>query len=321
MKENLNTVKDTSGVMNDKRFYTYAYLREDRTPYYIGKGKHKHKTNQKYYRAYCGNHWVPIPPKHRIIILKDDIYENDAFKHEIYMISIFGRKDLNTGILLNLTNGGEGFSGFKLTEERKRDISKRMKEYVINNGNPNLKKYLLINVSGEYYVVDDGLAPFCKEKNIPFEGMTRRKNRGFDTPTKCGWYYFNITDKNEYETNFIKNNFLAKYQNRFADGVENLYIPSNIQVANKSINLVFNFIKEKIETENNITLYNNKKYIKISKIEFEKIGVSVGTAFKAIKVLKENNIIEVEKLNKSNFDNINYYSLMTFNRQNHNLGV
>ena len=61
--------------MND--FYTYAYLREDRTPYYIGKGKHKHKTNQKYYRAYCGQHWIPIPPKERIIILKDDICEND----------------------------------------------------------------------------------------------------------------------------------------------------------------------------------------------------------------------------------------------------
>ena len=33
------------------------------------------------------------------------------------------------------------------------------------------------------------------------------------------------------------------------------------------------------------------------------------TAYRAIKVLKENNIIEVEKLNKSNFNQSNYYSL------------
>lgn len=291
-------------------FYTYAYLREDKTPYYIGKGKHNHKTNQKYYRAYCGNHWVPIPPKQRIIILKDDIYENDAFKHEIYMISIFGRKDLNTGILLNLTNGGEGFSGFKLTEERKRDISKRMKEYVINNGNPNLKKYLLINVSGEYYVVDDGLAPFCKEKNIPFDGMKRRKNRGFVTPTKCGWIYFNITNNTEEEIQNIKKQFFLKYQNRFNDKLKNLEIPPNAQVAKKSINIVFNAIKEKIENEyDRLINYNGKKYIKISEEEFKQHKISLKTTYRAIQILKQNGFIYVEKINKGNFDQSNYYSL------------
>ena len=84
------------------RFYTYAYLREDGSPYYIGKGSGN--------RAYenCHRQYRKPTDKNRILILKRFESEFDAFKHEIYMISVFGRKDLGTGILRNQTNGGEG---------------------------------------------------------------------------------------------------------------------------------------------------------------------------------------------------------------------
>jgi hypothetical protein len=50
-------------MINPNRFYTYAYLREDKTPYYIGKGVKS--------RLYAKNHGrIPIPPKDRIIFLK-----------------------------------------------------------------------------------------------------------------------------------------------------------------------------------------------------------------------------------------------------------
>ncbi len=105
--------------MND--FYTYAYLRENRTPYYIGKGKDK--------RAYQREKTDIKPPKDksRILILKKNLTEDRAFRHEIYMISVFGRKDLGTGILHNRTDGGEGCSGRKCTEESKRKISESNK--------------------------------------------------------------------------------------------------------------------------------------------------------------------------------------------------
>jgi len=293
--------------MND--FYTYAYLREDRTPYYIGKGKYKHKTNQKYYRAYCGKHYVPIPPKERVLILKSDITEEKSLNHERYMIGVLGRKDNGTGILRNLTDGGEGTSGFKHSDEYKKNVSIRMKNWICLNGNPNLKTYLLINVSGDYYIVDDGLIPFCKNKNIPFEGIRKRIQRGSKTPTKCGWYAFDITNKSESEVEELKSKFILKHKNRFNSNLIDIEIPPDIQIANKSVNLVFNFIKEKIENEYDITYYNDKKYTKITEEEFKKSGVSIKTAYRAIKVLKENNVIEVEKLNKSNFNQSNYYSL------------
>lgn len=97
-------------------YYTYAYLREDKTPYYIGKGKGR--------RAFLKHSGFYPPPKERILFLKKNLTEEKAFNHEIYMIAVFGRKDLRTGILHNKTNGGDGCSGKIITEQ---DIENRRK--------------------------------------------------------------------------------------------------------------------------------------------------------------------------------------------------
>jgi group I intron endonuclease len=106
-------------MLNPNRFYTYAYLREDRTPYYIGKG-----TKNRAYRKYKGE-VNPPKDKSRIIFLKQNLTEEEAFRHEIYMIDVFGRKDLRTGILRNKTNGGDGISGFKHSEKSKNEMSEK----------------------------------------------------------------------------------------------------------------------------------------------------------------------------------------------------
>ena len=98
-------------------YYTYAYLREDGTPYYIGKGEKD--------RIYKKGKGEVKPPRDesRIIFLKQKLTEQEAFSHEIYMIALYGRKDSGTGILRNKTNGGDGISGYKHTPETRKNLS------------------------------------------------------------------------------------------------------------------------------------------------------------------------------------------------------
>ena len=108
-------------MVNPIRFYTYAYLRVDRTPYYIGKGKGR-RLYEKHQKG------ISVPKdKSRIIYLKQNLTEEEAFKHEKYMIVVFGRKDLGTGILHNKTDGGDGASGYVFSEETKRKLSEAKK--------------------------------------------------------------------------------------------------------------------------------------------------------------------------------------------------
>ena len=108
----------------EKNFYTYTYLRKgDRTPYYIGKGKGK--------RAYDRHtHRVKVPDdRDRIIFLKENVSEKEAWDYEREMIQFYGRKDLGTGILRNLSDGGEGPAN-PSPESRKKNSERNKKAYL-----------------------------------------------------------------------------------------------------------------------------------------------------------------------------------------------
>lgn len=83
-----------------KGFYIYAYLRIDGSPYYIGKGKAK--------RAWKP-HSIQIPQDNtRIIIMESELSEIGALALERRYILWYGRKDNGTGMLRNMSDGGDG---------------------------------------------------------------------------------------------------------------------------------------------------------------------------------------------------------------------
>jgi hypothetical protein len=134
-------------------YYTYAYLREDGTPYYIGKGKGK----RLFYKY--GKNCKPPKNRSRIIKLKQNLTEEEAFRHETYMISVFGKKCNGTGILMNIADGGNAppvISGDKhhmKTEEYKRRVSEKLKG---RKGHPAWNKGVPIKEEVRQKIIGEG---------------------------------------------------------------------------------------------------------------------------------------------------------------------
>lgn len=106
-------------------FYVYAYLREDGTPYYIGKGQ-GYRIHDKYGHI--------LPRRERRVKIKENLFEDEALKLEQELILKYGRKKYDKGgILINESIGGEHRTIWRTLEEKKKAKSESDKRYRLEN--------------------------------------------------------------------------------------------------------------------------------------------------------------------------------------------
>ena len=96
-------------------FYTYLYLREDGTPFYVGKGSGERAFQSR------KQHRPPRNPEN--ILIQEFPTEEDAFAAEMFLISYYGRKDIGTGILQNRAAGGVGGQLGNIAWNRGKELS------------------------------------------------------------------------------------------------------------------------------------------------------------------------------------------------------
>lgn len=106
--------------------------------FYVGISKTEKRAYSKKVR---NKYWKNIINKtdYNVEIISKYLSYEDAKELEMFLITEYGRKDLNTGILSNMTDGGEGVTNLIVTQETKNKISNsskgkiKTKEHIENN--------------------------------------------------------------------------------------------------------------------------------------------------------------------------------------------
>jgi hypothetical protein len=149
--------------------YIYAYIRDDSTPYYIGKGTGP--------RAWVKHRNVAIPDDiDKIIIMEKNLTEVGAFALERRYIRWYGKLCDRTGILENKTDGGEGHAdGFRHSDATKQIIREKRALQKIEKMSEETKKKIGLSNKGMIHTPEtrEKFSRAKKGKKLP---ETHREN-------------------------------------------------------------------------------------------------------------------------------------------------
>ena len=109
-------------------YYVYRHRRLDTFEiFYVGISKVKSRCRN---RSTRNKIWKDIinKTKYSVEIIQENLSHSDACELEIFLVQSYGRINLNTGTLSNLTDGGEG--GLSPSKERREELSKKSRERV-----------------------------------------------------------------------------------------------------------------------------------------------------------------------------------------------
>lgn len=134
--------------------FVYDDLTFNYKPFYVGKGSNgryivhireaKNKKGTNLYKEQTIRNIIKETGENpKILIYKKELIESESCRLETKLILKIGRKDMHEGPLLNLTNGGEGYSHTKLNltnDDGGYDHTKKHKDYIskkyTGKGNP-----------------------------------------------------------------------------------------------------------------------------------------------------------------------------------------
>lgn len=230
--------------------------------FYIGMGYLKRAYSKD--AAKRNQIWNRIVNKteYKVEIVAENLSWEDACELEEFLILLYGRKDLKTGTLANLTNGGDGSKGCSPSKETRKKIGdfhrnkivskeskykmKKAKEgkYFLSN-NPNSKKVICL-ITNEIY---DSAKEVANKFNINYGTFTWSLNES----KSCKYCYLEDFEK-------FKNRILYKRKQNSKKVIllnENI-IFNSCKEASKYLNINSATLSFHLQKDNN--KYNVKYY-------------------------------------------------------------
>ena len=177
----------------------YRHLKPNGEVFYIGIGVNKKRAYSKHGR---NRYWHNVVNKYgyEVQILTNGIDYEFAKEIEMLLIAHYGRRDLNKGTLVNLTDGAEGnqtLSNLQLESCRKRIIeyNKTKKDYSFTQ-DEFYKSKMRISCFGKNYkkvidtetnIIYDSLRDAAAKNNLNYSCLSEMLNNKRNNKTNLKW--------------------------------------------------------------------------------------------------------------------------------------